>query len=56
MRIKIEPLGAVKARQVLWLLGDAAKTEGLSDTDLVRTYTEVTPFGNYLIGIERIEK
>ena len=56
MRIKIEPLGEVKARQVIWAFEDEANFLGLAETDLVRTYTEVTPFGNYLMGIERIDK
>ena len=56
MRIKIEPLGAVKARQAIWTFADEPNVQGLADTELVRTYTEVTPFGNYLMGIERIDK
>jgi hypothetical protein len=52
MRIAVETLGAVKARQMIWTTADAEATRGLSDSDLVRTYTQVTPFGSYLRAIE----
>ena len=52
---KIETLGEVKARQVIWTTADARATEGLADSDLVRTYTEVTPFGRYLLAVEPAE-
>lgn len=54
MRIKVESLGAVKARQMIWTAADAEATRGLSDSDLVRTYTEVTGFGSFLMGIEPV--
>lgn len=54
MNIRIEVLADVKARQVIWTAADRAATAGLSDSDLVRTYTEVTPFGRFLVAIEPV--
>lgn len=51
---KIETLAAVKARQAIWTAADREATVGLSDSDLVRTYTEVTPFGRFLMAIEPV--
>jgi hypothetical protein len=50
--VKVEQLKAVKARQAIWTDADKKATEGLSDEDMVTTYTQVTPFGRYLIAIE----
>jgi hypothetical protein len=47
-----ETLAAVKARQVIWTTADAQATAGLTDSDMVITYTEITPFGRYLVAIE----
>ena len=49
---RYERLGAVKARQIIWTDRDAQSTQGLTDDDMVYTYTQVTPFGNYLMAIE----
>jgi hypothetical protein len=49
---KTEILAAVKARQVIWTTADAQATAGLTDSDMVITYTEITPFGRYLVAIE----
>lgn len=51
-RVTIEPLRDVKARQVVWTDADKRATAGLADGDMVRTYTQVTPFGSYLIAVE----
>ncbi len=48
---KIERLGDVRARQTLWVQWMQDSTEGLTDDDLVITYTDRTPFGNYLLGL-----
>jgi len=50
--VKTEKLSAVKARQSIWTTADAQATAGLSDEDMVITYTKVTPFGRYLLAIE----
>jgi hypothetical protein len=55
MQVKVEVLSAVKARQAIWTTADQQATVGLSDSDLVRTYTEVTPFGRFLLAIEPVE-
>jgi len=49
---KTETLAAVKARQFIWTTADAKATAGLTDSDMVITYTEITPFGRYLVAIE----
>lgn len=48
-----ETVAAVKGRQVIWCNWMSEATEGLADTALVRTYTQRTPFGNYLVALER---
>lgn len=50
--IKVEQLKAVKARQAIWTDADKRATEGLTDEDMVTTYTQVTPFGRFLVAIE----
>ena len=51
---RTETVAAVKARQVIWPDWMAQATEGLADTDLVTTYTDVTGFGNYLMAIKPV--
>jgi hypothetical protein len=50
--IRTETLRAVKLRQPIWTTALQDLTEGLADTDMVRTYTRREPFGNYLLHIE----
>jgi hypothetical protein len=50
---KTEKLGAVKARQSIWTIADQKATAGLTDDDMVITYTKSTPFGRYLLAIEK---
>jgi hypothetical protein len=55
MNEKIETLAEVKSRQGIWVDWMRKATEGLADTDLVRTVTHVTPFGRFLKLIEPVE-
>ncbi len=51
---KIESVAAVRERAPIWYDQFAKACAGLSDTDLVRTVTRVTPFGRYLLNVQRI--
>jgi hypothetical protein len=49
-----ETVRQVRNRQVIWTDWHKEATDGLSDDDIVVTHTRVTPFGRYLIRIERV--
>ena len=53
---RIETVGDVKSRQVLWVDWMMQSTDGLGDSDLVETTTDVTPWGNYLTDIRPARK
>ena len=48
---RIETLGAVKRRQVMWLDWMAEACKGLTEDDMVETVSETTPFGTFLLNI-----
>jgi len=56
IRTSVEPLGAVKMRQMLWVDWMKQASAGLSDDDLVMSVTQITPFGSYLLHFERAEE
>jgi hypothetical protein len=51
---KIETVAAVRERAPIWYDQFDKACAGLSDTDLVRTVTSVTPFGRYLLNVQCI--
>lgn len=44
----VEPVAAVRARQVVWVTWMSEACAGLTDTDLLVVTSQHTPFGTYL--------
>lgn len=50
----IETVESVRSRQVIWVDWMQKATEGLSDDSLVEVTTQHTPFGDYCLGIKKV--
>jgi hypothetical protein len=51
-----ETVSALKSNQVIFPQWMEDAVSGMTDTDFVNVTRQCTPFGNYVLGIERADK